>query len=316
MEKQLAYYTLKIISTLCLLALGLALLVFSDSLWLLLLGAVFMALVFGQMGLIGHDAGHRQIFRSVRNNEIIGLIISLLIASPRTWWIDKHNRHHNNPNDLDRDPDTFVPVVAFSEEQALERKGFYGFIVKYQSYFFFPMLCLEGLGLRLASAQYMLRKKLKYPVLEPTFMAAHVIVYLGLAFYFLSPWHAVLFIVVHQAAFGLYMGLVFAPNHKGMPIMEKDSKMGFLRRQVITARNVRPNPLTDFLYGGLNHQIEHHLFPSMPRSKLGEARKIVKAFCHARSIPYHETSVLRSQLEIVRYLHQVSSPLRQKSNCV
>ena len=86
---------------------------------------------------------------------------------------------------------------------------------------------------------------------------------------------------VHQLLFGLHMGMVFAPNHKGMPILEKDNDLDYLTQQVLTARNIKPNPLVDFMYGGLNYQVEHHLFPNMSRNRLGEAQKIVRPFCLA-----------------------------------
>jgi Fatty acid desaturase len=77
---------------------------------------------------------------------------------------------------------------------------------------------------------------------------------------------------------GLYLGSVFAPNHKGMPILSRDDDSDFLRRQVLTARNVRGGRLTDLLLGGLNYQIEHHLFPSMPRPSLRRAQPLVHAY--------------------------------------
>ena len=79
---------------------------------------------------------------------------------------------------------------------------------------------------------------------------------------------------------------------------------------MLTSRNVKSSPINDLLYGGVNYQIEHHLFPNLPRNKLREAQKIVKAFCNTHSIPYHETGVLQSQREILQYLHEVSAPLR------
>jgi fatty acid desaturase len=75
---------------------------------------------------------------------------------------------------------------------------------------------------------------------------------------------------------------------------------------------VRAHPLTDFWYGALNYQIEHHLFPTMPRNKLREAQQIVRAYCEQHSIPYHETGMLQSYQEILGYLHAVSAPLREK----
>ena len=312
LEKQPAYYMFKVPLTLGLLGISLAVLVSVDSLWLQLLNAAFLAFVFGQIGFLGHDTGHDQIFRSPRKTDISCLCISLLLGLSQTWWIDKHNRHHTNPNHLRLDPDTFIPTVAFAESQALSRRGFYRLVVKHQSYLFYPMLCLQGLGVRLASLQYLLRSRGKYSMAEPLAMAVQLVPYVGLPIYFLGVWQGLLFLLVSQFVFGLYMGSVFAPNHKGMPVLEDDDDddLDFLRRQVVTARNVKGNAITDFLYGGLNYQIEHHLFPSMPRNRLREARKIVKPFCLARSIPYHETGVLRAQLEIIRSLHKVSSPLR------
>ena len=312
LEKQPAYYARKFVLTLTLLAAGLTFLALVDTLWLQLVDAVLLAFVWAQVAFLGHDAGHRQIFKSTRRNDIVGLGIAFLLGMVRTWWVDKHNRHHSYPNEPGKDPDVDIPVLAFSEDEARGKRGLYRFIVRYQAYFFIIMLSMEGfVGLRLAGIQYMLHRKLKYPVVEPLVMIAHFAVFLGLVFYLLSPWHAVLFLVVHQMLFGLYMGAVFAPNHKGMPMMDGDVSLDYLRRQVVTARNISPNPVTDFCYGALNYQIEHHLFPDMPRNRLGEARKIVKAYCRDRGISYYETGPLRATQEILGFLHRTSAPLRR-----
>ena len=96
-----------------------------------------------------------------------------------------------------------------------------------------------------------------------------------------------------------------------MPLLERDSQVDFLRRQVLTSRNVVAHPITDFWYGGLNYQIEHHLFPRLPRNKLREAQPIIRGFCRDHSIAYHETSVLQSYKEILQHLHEVGAPLRE-----
>ena len=313
LNKRPGYYTCKILLTLSLLALSIAFLALIDSVWLQIANAAFLAFVFAQIAFIGHDGGHRQIFTSNRSNEIIGLVICFILALDRSWWVDKHSRHHSHPNDVALDPDADFPVLAFTKDQARTKEGFYGFIAKYQAYLFLPMMALEGVGLRLAGVQYLLRTKVKFPVAEPLLMASHFAVYLALLFYLLDPWHALLFIAVHQAVFGLYMGLVFAPNHVGMQMLNNDTHMDFIRRQVLTARNIKGNPFIDFWCGGLNYQIEHHLFPAMPRNKLREARRIVKPFCQAHLIPYHETGIFQAQREVLRSLHQESAPLREAS---
>ncbi len=310
LDRQLGYYAFKILSTLALLALSLTVLAVVDTLWIQLVNAAFLGLVFAQIGFIGHDSGHRQIFSSVRNNELISLVICFMLAFERSWWLDKHNRHHNNPNNVALDPDADFPVLAFTKEQALKKKGFFRFIVSYQAFLFYPMLLLEGLGLRLAGVQYAIANKIKYPVAEPLLMVGHFVVYFALLVFFLSPLHAALFFVVHQAVFGLIVGSAFAPNHKGMLMVGEDEELDFFPRQVLTARNVKAHPFTDFWYGGLNYQIEHHLFPDMPRNNLKKAQKITKAFCKEASIPYHETGIVQSQKEILQFLHEESAPLR------
>ena len=141
-------------------------------------------------------------------------------------------------------------------------------------------------------------------------MVGYIGVYTGLVFLSLPVWQGLLFIAVNQLLIGLYIGLTFAPNHKGMLMLNGKPQLDFLRRQVLTSRNVKSSPLNDLLYGGLNYQIEHHLFPSMPRNRLKEAQKIVRPFCGEHLVSYHETGVVQSQREILQYLHHVSAPLR------
>ena len=123
----------------------------------------------------------------------------------------------------------------------------------------------------------------------------------------LSPLQAVAFIAVQQGLFGIYMGFSFAPNHKGMPVLGEDEKLDFLRRQVLTSRNIRGGRVTDFALGGLNYQVEHHLFPSMPRPNLRHARMPVRAFCAERGIPYCETGLMTSYAQVLRHLHTVGA---------
>src|SRR5205823_9914931 len=93
---------------------------------------------------------------------------------------------------------------------------------------------------------------------ELLLLSAHLTAYLAGLLLIMSPVKALVFAAIHQAAFGLYMRCSFAPNHKGMPLIAADEDVDYLRRQVLTSRNVRGGVLTDLLLGGLNYQIEHH----------------------------------------------------------
>lgn len=313
LEKQPLYYCKKIALGVALLGAVVAIMVLVDSLWVQLANAVFAGFTFSQLAFIGHDAGHYQIARSARRNELVGLLVTFLVAMDLSWWIDKHNRHHTSPNVLGEDTDIEVSVLAFTEDQALSKNLLLRPIVRYQAFLFYPILMLSSISLRFGGVNYMVRGgDVKYPVLEPLLMVAHAIIYLGLLYYLLGPWQGVMFLVIHQAVGGVFMGGTFAPNHKGMPVLEPGSNVDFLRLQVLTSRNVKPHPITDLVYGGLNYQIEHHLFPNMPRNNLRKVRDIVQAFCREKSITYYETSVIGSNWEILKYLHQMSRPLRAK----
>ena len=311
LEKQPLYYTFKILFTLALLAVSLTFLLMVHNFWLQLLNAVFLAFVFTQIGYIGHDLGHRQLFRTTQLTELSGFIIAnFLVGWSWSWWLDKHNRHHGHPNQVDLDPDIDIPLLAFTEEAARSKQGFLRFMLKYQAYLVLPLELLTTLSFLIFSVRFLLEKKAKYPVAELLVMTLHYGLYFGLILSQLSIWQAAVFILIHRALFGLYTGSVAAPNHKGMPVLDKDSQLDFLRQQVLTSRNVKAGAFTDFWYGGLNYQIEHHLFPTMPRNRLREAQLLVKAFCKERSISYHETGMLQSYREIFQCLYEVSAPLR------
>lgn len=278
-----------------------------------LLNGIFLGFVFTQFGFLMHEAGHRQIFRSASNNDVFGMLCAnLLLGLSYSWWVDKHDRHHRDPNHPDLDPDIDFPVLAFSEEQALAKTRPWRSLVKYQAFYFFPLLLVEFFNLRALSIEHLLRGRSRQPWREGLLIGCHYGLYLGLVFSLLDTIPAIVFVAASQASVGLYAGVVFAPNHKGMAILERGGQASFIDRQVPTARNVRPNPVNDFLYGGLNYQIEHHLFPSLARHQMPAAHRIVKTFCRDRGIPYHETGVVQSFREVLSYLHQVSALLRVK----
>ena len=315
LERQYSYYAWKIPSVAAMVGASVAVLViFSGTLWIQMLNAVFLALVFTNLGFMGHDSGHRQIFKSAKRNDWVLLAVGFLTGMTPSWWQDKHNTHHRAPNQLDVDGDIEVCLFAFSEEQALAMKGIGRFTARYQAFLFYPLLALTSFSLLFGGIAYQIRKeRMRYAIVEPVLVVAGLAAYLGLIFFFLGPWHGALFIAVHRALGGVYMGSVFAPNHKGMPILDSKTQMDYLHMQTITARNVTGSPLADFWYGGLNYQIEHHLFPNMPRNNLKKAQVIVRSFCQERGIPYHETGVWQSNKEILGFLHEVSAPLRRKS---
>jgi fatty acid desaturase len=308
LERRLGYYAGKIAFTVVLCGVGVAaFLLIGDSWWQLVVAGYF-AVMSTQLGFLGHDAGHRQIFGAARSNYALGVALANLgVGFSYGWWVDKHNRHHAHPNDEDKDPDVGAGAFVFTTGQ-VERSGpvaraFY----RYQAWTFFPLLLLEALNLRVASVRYLAAEgtDLRVRLREGLLISVHAIGYLAAVFLVLSPVKALVFIVVHQALMGLYLGCSFAPNHKGMPALSGAEQADYLRRQVLTSRNVRGHWLTDFTLGGLNYQIEHHLFPSMPRGNLRHAQHIVRAFCATHDVSYLETGLVASYAQALGHLNAV-----------
>lgn len=279
-----------------------------DSWWQLALAA--LAAVFStQSGFIGHDAGHSQIATTKRVNRLLGFIHGdLLLGMSYGWWTHKHNRHHANPNHVGKDPDVSMNVLVWSKDQATQRRTRFGrWAAAHQHLYFFPLLMLEGLSLKLSSWATLSERNVKDRWIEGSLLTAHLVGYLVLVFASMPLGLGIAFIAVHQALFGIYLGSSFAPNHKGMPMPGPDDHWDHLRKQVLTSRNVRGGLVTDWLLGGLNYQAEHHLFPSMPRPNLKRAQPIVAAYCSEVGVTYTETGLVESYAIGLRHLRDVGA---------
>jgi fatty acid desaturase len=308
LDKRPWYYARKITLTALLLAAAWTAFVLVGDSWWQLAVAAFMAVMFTQVGFLGHDAGHRQLFRSRRANYVAGVLHGNLgIGLSYGWWVSKHNRHHANPNTEGADPDIMLGALAFAEPQARARRGLGRLLLRGQAYLFFPMLLLEAFMLHISSIRALTSRASRRRWWESALLAIHLAGYLTAVFLVLSPVKAVVFILVQQGLFGLYLGSSFAPNHKGMAILRPADRVSFLDRQVLTSRNVRGGWLTDLSLGGLNYQIEHHLFPSMPRPNLRHSQALIREFCLQRGLPYAETSLGDSYVQALRYLNTMAS---------
>ena len=306
LERRGGYYAWKISVTAALLAAGWGAFVMVGNSWWQLAVAAFLAVIFTQIGFLGHDAGHRQISGSRRASYVLGLVLGNLgIGLSYGWWVDKHNRHHAHPNQEGADPDIAVSALAFTAAQARASKGVARLAFRYQAYLFFPLLLGEAVSLHVASVSALARREARHRSWERALITAHGAGYLTAVFLVLSPVKAIVFILVQQGLFGLYLGCSFAPNHKGMPILDATGRSDFLRRQVLTSRNVRGGWLTDLALGGLNYQIEHHLFPSMPRPNLRHAQTLIAAFCQRQGLPYCQASLAGSYAQALRHLNAV-----------
>jgi fatty acid desaturase len=285
--------------------------------WFQLIVAAFLGILFTQVAFLSHEAAHRTILTSGRANDTLGLILGNgIVGMSRDWWGSKHTRHHANPNRVSKDPDIEVDTIRFLEEDAAKVSRLGALITRKQGWLFFPLLTLEGLNLHFLGLKHLLsRGEVKGRWIELSLIAARFALYLTPLFLFLPVGMAFAFLGVQLAVFGVYMGASFAPNHKGMPIIAADAKLDFFSKQVRTSRNIRGGWWATALMGGLNYQVEHHLFPSMARPHLAKTREIVMEQCRTRGVPYTETSLIQSYGIVIAYLNRVGLSARDPFDC-
>ncbi|GMA84849.1 fatty acid desaturase [Angustibacter aerolatus] len=277
--------------------------------WLTLLMAAALALVLTQCAYLGHDGAHRQVFATARANEWTGRVfaclmtgLSLLVvagqAQPAPPGAEpaRHRRRRGVEGAL-------VPRRrrSLAHRRACLARAPPGLVV-------LPLLALEGFNLHADSVRSLVRGGPRRGRLrDVALVVTHWTLYLGGLLLVLSPGKAAAFVAVHLALFGVHLGGAFAPNHTGMPVVPRDAKLDFLSRQVLMSRNVTGGWFVDLLMGGLNHQVEHHLFPSMPRVNLRRARPLVRAHCEQQGVTYTETSLVAAFRAVLTHLRTVGS---------
>ena len=309
------YVTVFIVLVLCLAGAGTGFVLLGSS-WFQLLIAGALGIILTQFAFLTHEAAHRQVFDSGTRNDKVGRVLAAgVVGMSYAWWMSKHTRHHANPNTKGKDPDIAFDTVSFLEEDAAKQTGLMRQLTRRQGYLFLPLLLGEGVNLHVHSFRVLLTKeKVEGRALEITLIAVRMAAYFAVVFAFLPVGMGFAFIGVQMAVFGLYMGSSFAPTHKGMPIIPEGAKVDFLSKQVLTSRNITGRFSTAFM-GGLNFQIEHHLFPSMARPHLRAASLLVKEHCAKHDIPYAETTAVKSYGIVIRYLNRVGLAARDPFDC-
>jgi len=307
LEKQPWYYARTMLALFGLLSISLGALFMLPGFPLQLINAALLAFVFAQLGLLGHDAGHDQVFASRRWNTFLGRLCgNLLLGMGLDWWREHHNAHHARPNQEGRDPDADLGVLALSPEQAARRYGFGGWCSRHQLLLTPLFASLQVFELHRYTVGFLLRRRSRSRYVEGFLVASHFVLYLGLLSMALGVPRGLLFAIVPTVVSGWYLNVIFGTNHTAMPLLSQSQRMGFVEQQVTTSRNVRVPGFLAFLFGGLDLQIEHHLFPTMPRNQMRRAQAATKTFCAQHGLAYRESGFAETYLEIFTHMWRVS----------
>lgn len=281
-------------------------LVLLKSIPLLIICALLFSFFSVQISGLLHDAGHRTVFKSSLMNDILGYICGSVLAIGYSSWKIKHNMHHSHPNQEEEDPDLELPLFSFTKERLANKKGLAYLIRRYQAYLYYPMGMFVSFSVRVESVKYMIRNWEKKKIFEAIAFGIGIIIWFALPFFFFSLSKSLLLFFVINFTSGFYLLNVFAPNHKGMPQFAKNVKISFMEQQIMTSRNIQGHWLTDFIYMGLNYQIEHHLFPNTPRNKLKKITPHVMEICKKRNLEFTQTTIIESNKIILSQLQEVA----------
>jgi fatty acid desaturase len=337
------YYVWKVLSTTLIAVAGAAVTIYSDTFAMKMAGAFLIGLFWQQCGWLAHDFAHNQVFKNRRINDLVVLMVGNLYQGfSVAWWKNKHNTHHAIPNlheshedahDGDPDIDT-LPFLAWSSKLIQKTlnghsadSGMARFMTRHQALLYFPILFFARITWALQSFFYVFdintfyftstsgaastNSNLHYPIAERLLLIAHYTWYACLTFIPNDPLTALAYLFVSNTTCGVLLAVAFGVGHNGMTVYDADKKPGFAELQVTTTRNVHDNPLVGWFMGGLHYQIEHHLFPTVPRHNLRYVRQYVEPLCKKHKVPYHCTGLAEGTWEIIEHLKGVTDSLAE-----
>lgn len=266
--------------------------------------SVPMTILFMQFAYLGHDAGHRAISQKDSINELAGQFsLTFLIGLCFSYWDYRHSQHHSNPNHEDLDPDIVGgDPMSFTKNQAQKKFGLKRLITRYQSFLIFPAFIIILFVLKITSFTYAIKNR-KWSDLF--LICSHLIFFLIFVPYLIGFPKAIVLYLLITILTNIHFSFSFFPNHLGMPILSKENKLSFVEKQILTSRNIKGGKFHDFILGGLNYQIEHHLFPRISRKNLPEIKSIVRDFCLKMDIHYQDDTLAKAWKDIFIYLNNI-----------
>lgn len=296
--------------------LGYTILLLDPALPYRLLTLVMLTLASVHAGFIIHDAMHGIYTRHRGLTKFIGhFFLTFLTGMSYDEFVYKHRRHHAHSNEKAVVPRGRTGLFSLREEVIENR--FDGDVVKagrlrtlfnrYQPYLIWVLVSLKGSAVKIDGVRYALgrpRRSGMYAV----FLLLHAAVWFAVPVAFIGAWDTLVNYLLITWFGGLHIGTIFLLNHFATRIIRPDQRPHYFEQQMVTTRNLGSTWLDNFLYGGFNNHIEHHLFPTMPKSKLVKARRITRAFCRRHGVPYRETKFAPAITEIFQHFEALAKP--------
>ena len=260
------------------------------------IAGLFWVLLTVRSTYIVHDLLHKQYFSRKTGNKL-GLIFgNLTLGLSGKWWDREHNvMHHTYCNSAEKDAD----VQGFGGA-IIGRHDSVKFLHRRQHYMFFMLLPAIYISFFMQSLSFVFEKKNSTELL---FLALHLLLP-AYVFYTLSLVDASIVVAIHYLGYGFVLAMVTITNHIGLPILYGDDykKLSWMDIQTKGSRNVKGGAIIHYIYGGLNTQIEHHVFPHASRFQLLKIATHLEKFCKENGYTYYATSPAKAYSEIYYYL--------------
>ena len=256
-------------------------------------GALFaccagLSLIMARFAFIGHDAGHGAAAPGKSLNNVFGsLSMTTVCGLAFQEWRDRHRAHHQYCQSEERDPDMKIDVVAsltsrsHAAKSPLARR-----LCRYQHYYVWPLTLLFGHNQRHGSHAGVIRRPLFYR-LDLLFLLLHGFLWLILPLLLqVDPLRVILVYLLPGTLLGPHMAAIFWVNHIGMPLADRTKNLSWVEQQVVSSRTIRNPAWLDWFFGGLNFQIEHHIYPAVPSTRLRRMQAVVRPVIEAAGLPY------------------------------
>ena len=265
---------------------------------------VALALLLGQFAFVGHDAGHGAISHRPWLDRALGqAAMTLVTGLAFDEWIARHLAHHRYCQDETRDPDMMVDFVVSLTEESRRRKGALGkLLTRHQAAHIWLLSLLFGHSQRVLS-QLAVRG-----FLDASVLLLHFALWFALPLSLgVSLKLVLLAYLVPLTLLGPHLAAIFWVNHIGMPLVREPERFSFFEHQCVTSRTIVNPPAWNWLFGGLNFQVEHHLFPQVPSARLPALQAVVRGHLDRHAIPYNGVRWWEAVRSIAAHLRRVAA---------
>lgn len=239
---------------------------------------------------IFHDALHFAMFYNEYVNLSMGYLAGLMLTSPQHWRYQHNIGHHCYPNMIDRDPDLYVPLTRYRIELKKEvvppsaQISIISLMAWTKNIFIIPIVELTN-RVSLNILESVLPSWNNKAFLFDRLM--FIVIYIMLPFCLFETWKGLIFAFVPRILFSMIFFLITQVTHIHTPCMIDDKN--WHKHQIETATNYGCDNLINYIIsGGLNYQIEHHLFPNVCHCHHKNIRPIVMRLCKKHNIQYKE----------------------------